>query len=190
MGQYRLDTPFLNVQLHIDRDVNARRSGFQIQPLNRDPFERPIPSLRNILGARKSYAHPHPTACVYRILDSAWTQRTDGVSLRPDEGSVQADSRRTGFALQVESKARSGWILALRCGSESILVADTKLEDAKNAAIAREIELRQVYARDMPACKRVFTVDPRGVVVRENLETSRRRPITEPTRIISSEHHL
>jgi hypothetical protein len=29
MGQYRLDTPFLNVQLHIDRDVNARRSGFQ-----------------------------------------------------------------------------------------------------------------------------------------------------------------
>src|ERR1035441_3238687 len=46
-------------------------------------------------------------ACVYRILDSVWTQRTDGVSSRPDEGSVQADSRRTGFALQVESKAGS-----------------------------------------------------------------------------------
>ena len=45
--------------------------------------------------------------CVYRILDSAWTQRADGVSLRPDEGSVQTDSRRTGFALQVESKAGS-----------------------------------------------------------------------------------
>jgi hypothetical protein len=44
-------------------------------------------------------------ACVYRILDSAWTQRTDGVSSRPDEGSVQADSRRPDFALQVESKA-------------------------------------------------------------------------------------
>src|SRR5450759_823650 len=45
--------------------------------------------------------------CVYRIFDSAWTQRTDGVSSRPDEGSVQADSRRAGFALQVESKGRS-----------------------------------------------------------------------------------
>src|SRR5664279_4038868 len=45
--------------------------------------------------------------CVYRILDSAWTQRADGVSLRPDEGSVQADSRRHGFALQVESNAGS-----------------------------------------------------------------------------------
>jgi hypothetical protein len=83
---------------------------------------------------------------------------------------------------------RSGWILALQCGSESILVAHTKLEDAENAAIAREIELRQVYARDMPACKRVLAVDPRGVVVRENFEISRRVPITEPTRITSSEH--
>src|SRR5208283_5236516 len=45
--------------------------------------------------------------CVYRILDSAWTQRADGVSLRPDEGSVQADSRHPGFALQVKSKAGS-----------------------------------------------------------------------------------
>jgi hypothetical protein len=35
--------------------------------------------------------------CVYRIFDSAWTQRTDGVSSRPDEGSVQADSRLTGL---------------------------------------------------------------------------------------------
>jgi hypothetical protein len=47
------------------------------------------------------------TPCVYRIFDSAWTQRTDGVSSRPDEGSVQADSRRADFALQVESKAGS-----------------------------------------------------------------------------------
>src|SRR5450830_2062574 len=45
--------------------------------------------------------------CVYRIFDSAWTQRTEGVSLSPNEGSIQADSRRTGFALQVESKAGS-----------------------------------------------------------------------------------
>src|ERR1017187_1672444 len=47
------------------------------------------------------------SGCVYRISDSAWTQRIDGVSSRPDEGSAQADSRRPGFALQVESKAGS-----------------------------------------------------------------------------------
>ena len=46
-------------------------------------------------------------SCVYQIFDSAWTQRTEGVSSSPNEGSIQADSRRTGFALQVESKAGS-----------------------------------------------------------------------------------
>src|SRR5450830_477163 len=45
--------------------------------------------------------------CVYRKFDSGWTRRTDGISSRPDEGSAQADSRRPGFALQVESKAGS-----------------------------------------------------------------------------------
>ena len=43
-GQYRLDTTFLNVQLHIDRDANARRSGFQsnlsIGTLLSAPFPR------------------------------------------------------------------------------------------------------------------------------------------------------
>jgi len=29
--------------------------------------------------------------CVYRVFDSAWTQSTNGVSSRPDEGSIQAD---------------------------------------------------------------------------------------------------
>ena len=33
--------------------------------------------------------HVPDHSCVYRIFDSAWTQRTDGVSSRPDEGSVQ-----------------------------------------------------------------------------------------------------
>src|SRR5450759_4209549 len=45
--------------------------------------------------------------CVYRIFDSAWTRRTDGISSRPDEGSAQTDSRHPGFALQVESNAGS-----------------------------------------------------------------------------------
>jgi len=62
---------------------------------------------------------------------------------------------------------RFGWILALRCGSESVLEADLKLEEVKKLAIARESELRQLYVRDMPPCRLVFSVDPRGVVIRE-----------------------
>ena len=46
-------------------------------------------------------------SCMYRIFDSAWTRRTDGLSSQPDEGPVQADSRRPGLAFQVESRAGS-----------------------------------------------------------------------------------
>ena len=63
-------------------------------------FERPPAPLGFVIV-------PALQRCVYRISDSAWTRRTDGISSRPDEGSVQADSRRPGFALQVESKAGS-----------------------------------------------------------------------------------
>ena len=84
---------------------------------------------------------------------------------------------------------RSGWILALRCGSEVILVAEKKLKDAEDAAIAREIELRQVYVPDMPACERLFSVDPLGVVDRENLKTSVRAPITNSVIMSKSVHH-
>jgi hypothetical protein len=48
---------------------------------------------------------PSEYACMSRISDSAWTRRTHGISSRPDEGSAQADSWRTGFTLHVESKA-------------------------------------------------------------------------------------
>ena len=44
---------------------------------------------------------------MFRIFDSGWTRRTDGISSQPDEGPVQADSWRPGFARQVESKAGS-----------------------------------------------------------------------------------
>ena len=42
-------------------------------------------------------------ACVYRKFDSGWTRGTDGVSMLPDDGFVQAVSPRPGLALQVES---------------------------------------------------------------------------------------
>ena len=64
-------------------------------------FARSAAALIGLLFALKI------NGCVCRIFDSAWTQRTEGVSSRPDDGSVQADSRRTDFTLQAESKAGS-----------------------------------------------------------------------------------
>jgi hypothetical protein len=57
---------------------------------------------------------------------------------------------------------RAGWSLGLRCGGETIIVADRNLAEAERAALRRETELRTLYARDMPACVRVVTIDPSG----------------------------
>jgi hypothetical protein len=59
---------------------------------------------------------------------------------------------------------RGGWTLALLCGDHRVLVADRDLEDAKAAALNREIDLKLFYVPDLPPCRRVLTVDPRGVV--------------------------
>jgi hypothetical protein len=58
-----------------------------------------------------------------------------------------------------------GWIVASRCGDRNILVAARRLADAEWAARERETDLREHYAPDMPPCRRVLTVNPRGGVM-------------------------
>jgi len=60
---------------------------------------------------------------------------------------------------------RGGWSIGKRCGNRSIFVAEPSLAQAEQAAINREIELRQLYAPAMPPCVRVMSVDPNGDVV-------------------------
>ena len=58
-----------------------------------------------------------------------------------------------------------GWSLGIRCGDRNIVVAEKTLAGAEQAALRREMELRQLYAPEMPPCRRVVTVDPNGMVV-------------------------
>jgi hypothetical protein len=59
---------------------------------------------------------------------------------------------------------RGGWIIGLRCDDYRILIAGKELKEAETAAIYREIDLKQLYVPDLPACHRVLTVDPRAAV--------------------------
>src|SRR5262245_50512840 len=59
---------------------------------------------------------------------------------------------------------QAGWSLGIRCGREIIVVAAKTLTDAERAAMRREAELRQLYAPNMPPCRRVVTVDPNGAI--------------------------
>ena len=59
---------------------------------------------------------------------------------------------------------RDGWIVGLRCDDYRILVTGRDLKDVEVTALNREIDLQQIYAPDLPACRRVLTIDARGAV--------------------------
>jgi hypothetical protein len=60
---------------------------------------------------------------------------------------------------------QAGWIVATRCGDRNIVVAERRLADAEQAVRRRETDLREHYAPDLPPCRRVLTLNPRGGVM-------------------------
>jgi len=100
--------------------------------------------------------------------DGAWgsaTEPSSGQALAKAIGDCKAMSgREIGCGAQARA-FRGGWILATRCGDTNILVAERRLADAERAARERETDLREHYARDLPPCRRVLTINPRGGVM-------------------------
>ena len=93
-----------------------------------------------------------------------------GVATAATAGEAIAQAIRNCAAISRErigcgaqSKAvRAGWILAIRCGANNIIVAEPLLREAERMAADREVELRRFYASDLPRCRRLLTVDPQG----------------------------
>ena len=83
---------------------------------------------------------------------------------------------------------RAAWVLGVRCGRENILVADKLLANAELAALNRETELRQVYAKNIPSCLRIVTVDPDGMVVGSPRSVAA-HPLFEQSGIIVEQDH-
>jgi hypothetical protein len=97
--------------------------------------------------------------------DGAWGSATEsslGQALAKAIGNCKAMSgTKIGCGAQFRA-IQAGWIVATRCGDRNIVVAERRRADAERAARKRETDLRQLYAPDLPPCRRVLTVDPRG----------------------------
>ena len=120
-----------------------------------------------------------PLAATPAVADENWTVLT----MAPDGSWGTATSALVNRAIataiancraahqrEIGCGARSttiqaGWSLGVRCGHKNIVVAEKTLADAERAARHRESELRRLYVRDMPSCRRVVTVDPKGAIV-------------------------
>src|SRR6266540_4469158 len=94
--------------------------GPSIQPFNRDPFERPVRSLRSMSGERKSYAHPRRAAPLVALDDhvprvppiertKSWTlsglspevRTRDKPTVSPSGRSFATSTRATGARLKL-----------------------------------------------------------------------------------------
>ena len=110
--------------------------------------------------------------------DGAWGTATESSTSRAIAFAIRdckAMSRRVLGCGAKFTTVRAGWSLAVLCGDETIIAAATQLAAAERMAIKREIELREVYRRNMPPCVRVATVNPNGVVVATRVQASERR---------------
>src|SRR5688572_29802419 len=104
--------------------------------------------------------------------DGTWGAATEGSIGRAIANAIgdckSRYRREIGCGHQLTS-VRAGWSLVMRCGNENIIVAAGTLVEVEQAAINREVELRQVYVPDMPPCIRVVSVDPQGTIVAPNV---------------------
>ena len=100
--------------------------------------------------------------------DGAWGSATElsvGQALaRAIDNCKAMSGTKIGCGAQFRA-IQAGWVLATRCGDRNIVVAERRLADAEWAARKRETDLRERYAPDLPPCRRVLTVNPRGGVM-------------------------
>jgi hypothetical protein len=100
--------------------------------------------------------------------DGAWGAATElsvGQALAKAIANCKAMSGRDIGCGSQSRVIQAGWILATRCGDRNILVAERRLADAEQAARQWQTDLREHYAPDLPPCRRVLTINPRGGVM-------------------------
>jgi hypothetical protein len=99
--------------------------------------------------------------------DGSWGSATEpsvGQALARAIGNCKAMSgTKIGCGAQFRA-IQAGWIVATRCGDTNIIVAERRLAPAERAARERETELRELTP-ELPPCRRVLTVNPRGGVM-------------------------
>jgi hypothetical protein len=122
-------------------------------------------TLSSVVQADESWDRDWTVATIAR--DGSW-----GVGIDRHMAAANAAAIRECRAMSIGGSdcgaelaaIGDGWIVGLRCGDHRILVTGRNLKDAELTLLNREIDLKQIYVPDLPACRRVLTIDPRGAV--------------------------
>jgi hypothetical protein len=121
------------------------------------------------LAASEDWMHDFT---VLTMFNEAWGVATDPDINRAIARAIANCKAASGPELGCGAyftSIRAGWSLGIRCGRETIVVADKDLAEAERRASRRELDLRTHYHPEMPACVRVATIDPAGRLVTPEL---------------------
>jgi len=130
-----------------------------ITHVSRAQSVQPIPAPAGVWGDYVTVVTMAP--------DGSWGVATELTVGRAIVGAIRRCRAMTRAELGCGSQysaIRDGWIVAYRCGDTNIITAVRALADAVRAAHERESELRAFYVPNLPPCRQVLTVDPRGEV--------------------------
>ena len=98
--------------------------------------------------------------------DGSWGVATDSLMGRAISAAIRDCRAMSGEKSDCGAEfrvTRSGWILALLCGDHKVLASAKQREDAE-ANVRLRIDLKRAYIPDLPLCRIVLTVDPRGAI--------------------------
>jgi hypothetical protein len=121
----------------------------------------------SLLRASQAENHFEPWTAIAVTPDGFWGAATEPGSSNAISNAIANCKKKYHKEIgcgAIIKMMRAGWILGYQCGDENIIVAEKKLAYAEKMAAMREKELRSAYVPNMPACARVLTIDPHGVV--------------------------
>ena len=131
-----------------------------------------------LTGVSHCMAWEHDWTVVTLARNGSWGVATDGSQLQAIAAAVRdckaMSAGKSDCGAQFTTVG-AGWTIANLCGDHNVIVTGISLVDAEKAALNREIELQLFYAPDLPACRRVVTVDPTGAIVARKPHLSRAR---------------
>jgi hypothetical protein len=132
---------------------------------------RRIPFGMMVLAVLQGLASPAPGAdldeltVVTMAQDGSWGVATASSQGQAIAAAIRACRVMAGGPSDRGAQfvtTRDGWVVASLCGDHKMIVSRKTREAAERAALAREIELKNLRGLALPLCRHVLTVDAHG----------------------------
>jgi hypothetical protein len=103
--------------------------------------------------------------------DGSWGAATSfpvNRAIAADIANCKIEYQRELACGAVFTTTQGGWTLGIRCGRQNIVVTAETLAETQEVALRSEADLRENYIPNMPSCRQLVIVDPKGSIIVPN----------------------